>query len=351
MARRFPKATRSSDGVNSRSRVYANVNLEQPREYWDYENFEPEWGSQEGYFVSCRIGQGRYGEVYEGYDRDRKPCIVKLLKPVKLKKVQREVKILQNLQGGTNIIGLYDVVRDNVTKTPSLIMEHLTNFDHRFLYPALNDSDIRHYIYQLLKALDFCHSRGVMHRDVKPHNIVIDHEKRQLRLIDWGLAEFYFPGKEYNVRVASRHFKGPELLVDLTDYDYSLDMWGVGCILAGMAFRKDPFFNGVDNADQLVKIAKVLGTEEFDVYLQKYGLALDPEFRKIIGRRRRRPWTKFLTERNEALITPELLDLLDKLLRYDHQERLTSREAMNHPFFANVRAWEAKGSNANVSMR
>ena len=57
-----------------------------------------------------------------------------------------------------------------------------------------------------------------MHRDVKPHNVMIDHSKRTLRLIDWGLAEFYHPGTEYNVRVASRYFKGPELLVDFQEY-------------------------------------------------------------------------------------------------------------------------------------
>ena len=92
-----------------------------------------------------------------------------------------------------------------------------------------------------------------MHRDVKPHNVMIDHSKKQLRLIDWGLAEFYHPGtmivvyvtnnalclntrlgREYNVRVASRYFKGPELLVDMQDYDYSLDMWSLGCMFAGM---------------------------------------------------------------------------------------------------------------------
>ena len=86
---------------------------------------------------------------------------------------------------------------------------------------------------------------------------MIDHENRRLRLIDWGLAEFYHPGQEYNVRVASRYFKGPELLVDLQDYDYALDMWSLGCMFAGMIFRKEPFFHGHDNYDQLVKIVKV----------------------------------------------------------------------------------------------
>lgn len=77
-----------------------------------------------------------------------------------------------------------------------------------------------------------------MHRDVKPHNVMIDHEKKQLRLIDWGLAEFYHAGTEYNVRVASRYFKGPELLIDFQEYDYSLDMWSLGCMYASMVSAK-----------------------------------------------------------------------------------------------------------------
>ena len=101
-----------------------------------------------------------------------------------------------------------------------------------------------------------------MHRDVKPHNVMIDHERRkviffffshpakfrlynqssalQLRLIDWGLAEFYHPRTQYNVRVASRYFKGPELLVDFQEYDYSLDMWSFGCMFASMV--RGPLF-------------------------------------------------------------------------------------------------------------
>jgi serine/threonine protein kinase len=91
---------------------------------------------------------------------------------------------------------------------------------------------------QLLQALDFTHSKGIMHRDIKPANVLIDHKQRQLKLIDWGLADFYFPHKEYPVRVATRFYKGPELLCDIRDYDYSLDIWGVGCMLAAFLFRK-----------------------------------------------------------------------------------------------------------------
>ncbi len=76
-----------------------------------------------------------------------------------------------------------------------------------------------------------------MHRDVKPHNVMIDPRQKKLRLIDWGLAEFYHANQNYNVRVASRYFKGPELLVDMTDYDYALDMWSLGCMFAGMVCR------------------------------------------------------------------------------------------------------------------
>lgn len=65
---------------------------------------------------------------------------------------------------------------------------------------------------------------------------MIDHEKRYLRLIDWGLAEFYHPTEELNVRVASRYYKGPELLIDYREYDYSLDIWSTGCWLAGLIF-------------------------------------------------------------------------------------------------------------------
>lgn len=334
------------------NRVYADVNVQRPREYWDYEALTVNWGDQEEYEVIRKIGRGKYSEVFEGMNVvNNTKCVIKILKPVKKKKIKREIKILQNMCGGTNIIQLLDVVRDPQSKTPSLIFEHVNNTDFKILYPTLSDYDIRYYIFELLKALDYCHSNGVMHRDVKPHNVMIDHEKRQLRLIDWGLAEFYHPGREYNVRVASRYFKGPELLVDLQEYDYSLDMWSLGCMFAGMIFRKEPFFHGHDNYDQLVKIAKFLGTEELFHYLDTYDLELDPHFDGILGRHAKKPWQKFITPENQHLVSDEAIDFVSKLLRYDHQERLSAKEAMAHAYFAPVREAAARdaarGGTAN----
>lgn len=146
----------------------------------------------------------------------------------------------------------------------------------------------------------------------------------QLRLIDWGLAEFYHPGTEYNVRVASRYFKGPELLVDFQEYDYSLDMWSLGAMFASMIFRKEPFFHGNSNSDQLVKIAKVLGTDDLFDYLDKYEIELDAQYDDILGRFQKKPWHSFVNADNQRFVSNEAIDFLDKLLRYDHQVYLFS---------------------------
>ena len=100
--------------------------------------------------------------------------------------------------------------------------------------------------------------------------------------------------EKYNVRVSTRHYKGPELLtndmvrVDIgangQEYDYSLDIWSLSCMLLGIVFNRTPFFRGKDNYDQLRKIAEIMGSEDLDKYIAKYNLRLDKETLRILGR-------------------------------------------------------------------
>lgn len=142
-----------------------------------------------------------------------------------------------------------------------------------------------------------------MHRDVKPLNIVIDHANRDLRLIDWGLADFYKPDQEYNVRVASRYYKGPELLVEDKKYNYSLDMWAVGCTMAGFMFKMDTFFKGSDNNDQLVKIVNTMGTQALTEYMRKYRINMPKQLTKLIVNTDQVPLENYVNTSNFSRIS------------------------------------------------
>lgn len=325
--------------IETVARYYANANAELGPDWSDVAGWTIPVGSPDPYEIGQWIGYGKYSDVFIGY-RGNEKVALKVLKPVRPEKYKLETKILHNLRGGTNIVDLIEIVQNKRTKRYTMVMEYVPNVEYSDLYAKFTDHDTRYYLYQILKALQYCHSRGIMHRDVKPHNIVYDPETKKFALIDWGLAEFYHPGRKYNIHVASRNFKAIELLVDYQYYDYSVDIWSFGVTMACIIFGKMPFFEGSDDFDMVSKIIAVLGRDDFDAYLDKYGIVLPDELKASIGvtRRRKKTWEKIAQKgTRKHLCSPEAFDLLSKCLRYDHMERISAEEAMNHPYFDPVR--------------
>lgn len=113
---------------------------------------------------------------------------------MKRKKMLREIAIAQLLCGHPNIIRLYHVIRQSLFGYPALVFESVQNVDHRELYPKLSTSDIRYYAHELLKGIAYAHSKGIIHKDIKPDNVMIDHEFRVLKIIDWGISDYYKSG-------------------------------------------------------------------------------------------------------------------------------------------------------------
>jgi serine/threonine protein kinase len=262
--------------------------------------------------------------------------VLKCLKPVSERKIKREVLVLRHCSSLPNLARLRAIVVPNdyvssssspssslsssssssnnnhnshtpMTTTtnnsnnnkfklqsmPSLVLEH-AGVDSQWLChfkdSYLTEQEIQYYLYHLLVGLDALHASGIMHRDVKPRNVLVNRivplslqsqqnrysstvktsgdstssgttsssttsnsnnsrthtvpPTQPLMLIDLGLADFFFPDTKYNVRVSSRHYKAPELLLGYERYDYAIDVWGVGCILAGLLLRREPFFRG-----------------------------------------------------------------------------------------------------------
>ncbi|CAB9516032.1 Mitogen-activated protein kinase HOG1 (Fragment) [Seminavis robusta] len=346
------------------------------------------------YFIVERLGTGKFSDVFSAMEAEvsnhghRAPeiepkslVVIKCLKPVTDRKIRRELLILSHASKMPNHARLLAVVihpkfyesqKDPgmLHRMPSLVLKHAGPDSQFFCHRANNNHavkpdkeaeflsvyEIKYFLFHLLVALDSLHSKGIIHRDVKPRNVLITRGDGihvgskdgpgPLMLLDLGLADFYLPNTKYNVRVASRHYKSPELLIGFQYYDYGVDLWPVGCMLAGLLFRREPFFRGKDNVDQLAKIVSVLGTPDLIAYISTINVDLSPDVRKTITEcaaregnkvgRRRVPWLSFRAA-GTPMPSEESLDLLDKLLVYDHNTRLTAQEAMAHPFFDDVR--------------
>ncbi|KAI5173667.1 casein kinase II subunit alpha [Nematocida sp. LUAm2] len=322
------------------ARVYAEAALGRGPEHYDYGAYEIFYGDIDNYKIEEYVGKGKYSQVFKGVTQQDTPCIIKVLKPIREKKVNREAKILKSLVNYPNIVQLMDIVRDADSNTRSFVFYYQKHEETRGLFRKFTVEDIRYYGRKILSALDAIHGMGIMHRDIKPHNIIIDHERRELRIIDWGLAEYYLPGTAYTVGVASMHFKAPELLVNYRYYNYSIDLWAFGCVMCEMVLRKMPMFDGANNEDQLIKIVKTLGSKEFFSYIKKYGISPTASINYMKNISEKGIWISISEEilsrtnifRN-LKEKEEIFEVLEGVLQYDHQSRLTARECLNLPFF------------------
>lgn len=311
-------------------RFNANYNKTRDETYYNYSAYIIKPGKIDLFRISSHMGRGKYSEVFIGKYKEKK-IVIKVLKPIKTSKINREILVMKNLDH-PNILKLRDVVRDDSSGMFSLIFNYIEHQDpiEVFKKSASDPEVFKCYMKQLMTAIHHAHSRGIMHRDIKPHNMIITGDKK-LILIDWGLAEFYHPREEYSVRVASRFYKSPELLLNYPYYDYSLDIWSFGCVMAEILFEKRPFFYGKSDCDQLVQIANVLGVKDLQAYAKKYQIVTSEDLCEECPYERVQ--IKSLICDKKYTLFEDAIDLLEKIFVYDHNLRPTSVECLEHKFF------------------
>uniref|UniRef100_A0A3Q2CDR6 Cyclin dependent kinase 18 n=1 Tax=Cyprinodon variegatus TaxID=28743 RepID=A0A3Q2CDR6_CYPVA len=184
------------------------------------------------------------------------------------------------------------------------------------------------FMFQLLRGLSYCHKRKILHRDLKPQNLLIN-DKGELKLADFGLARAKsVPTKTYSNEVVTLWYRPPDVLLGSTEYSTHIDMWGVGCILFEMATGR-PMFPGATIKEELHLIFRVMGTPTEETWP---GISGNEEFRSYL----------FPQYRSQPLINhvPRLdtegIDLLTALLLYDTRTRISSEAAQHHPYFQSL---------------
>ena len=320
------------------SKAYPDANQDLSREESIFESFEIEFADINRFEVISPVGSGKYSTVFLGRMDGKKRCAIKTLKNIPYVKIQKEIGILTRVSSIPNVIQLYGTVIDPLTDTISIITDYLPSEPPKSLFPKLTIDEIRILMYKLLVSLNESHKRGIMHRDVKPGNMLFSKNHKKMKLIDWGLAELYFPKMAYSPRVSTLRYKAPELLLNYQYYDYGIDVWGAGCVLAEMLIRF-PFFEGRDFDEMVCDIASVCGTASIQQYAEKYGLQLSQEITVNLPQAQAPQWHKIVQNGTipQKKYNADAVKLLTALLTVDHEERITAAEALQFSFFDPIR--------------
>ncbi|XP_055371643.1 cyclin-dependent kinase 7 [Condylostylus longicornis] len=280
------------------------------------------------------LGEGQFATVYKARDvTTNKIVAVKKIKIGSREEAQdginrtalREIKLLHELEH-ENIIGLLDVFghKSNV----SLVFDFMDTDLEIIIKDSniiLTQSNIKAYMIMTLQGLEYLHQNWILHRDLKPNNLLINSDGI-LKIGDFGLAKFFgSPNRIYTHQVVTRWYRSPELLFGARQYGIGVDMWAVGCILAELLLRV-PLLPGDSDLDQLTKIFQTLGTPTEESWP---GLKLLPDFMQF---------KQFVGTPIQHIFTAapdDLLDLIGKLLEICPLKRISCTEALNMPYFYN----------------
>ncbi|KAJ1262740.1 hypothetical protein BS78_09G133200 [Paspalum vaginatum] len=287
------------------------------------------------YLKGEKLGEGTYGIVFKAIDTktENTVAIKKILIGKDSKEgvnftALREIKLLKELKD-PNIIELIDCFPHK--KNLHLVFEFMETDLEAVIKDKtirLTPADIKSYVQMMLKGLAFCHKKWVLHRDMKPNNLLIGADG-QLKLADFGLARMFgSPGRNFTHQVFARWYRAPELLFGSKQYGSGVDIWAAGCIFAELLNRK-PFLQGSSDIDQIGKIFASLGTPKSSqwpdmVYLPDY-----VEYQYVAPTPLR---TLFPSASDDAL------DLLSKMFAYDPKARITAQQALEHRYFSTLPA-------------
>jgi len=243
----------------------------------------------------------------------------------------REISLLKQLQH-PNIVRLYDVV--HTEKKLTLVFEFLDQDLKKYLDACgdngLEPYTVKSFLYQLLQGIAYCHQHRVLHRDLKPQNLLINMEG-ELKLADFGLARaFGIPVRNYTHEVVTLWYRAPDVLMGSRKYSTPVDIWSVGCIFAEMVNGR-PLFPGSSEQDQLMKIFKTLGTPTKKIWT---GMTDLPDYKVV---------ESFPVYPVQSLkkICRRLdnvgLELLGRMLQFDPAKRISAETAMKHPYFKDLK--------------
>jgi renal tumor antigen len=248
----------------------------------------------------------------------------------------REIQALRRLSPHEHVISLEEVLYDQPTGRLALVFElmdanlyELIRGRRHYLNPAL----IKSYMWQLMNSLDHMHKKGIFHRDIKPENILIESSTevgRGLKLADFGSCRGIYSKQPYTEYISTRWYRAPECLLTDGYYGPEMDLWGAGCVMFEITSLY-PLFPGSNEVDQISRIHKVLGSpnaEQLAKFKSKGASHISFDFapQKGVGIPQLLPHA-----------SPDAVDLIVKMLKYDASERMTAREAMRHPYFKDVR--------------